>query len=156
MVIRSTLLRLCTAVLFLLCCYTAGLRTLAVCTQLTCSVRGHHCLPTQHQNDWYILKAAYLTLFLPCCCCCTACFVPPPNIFSNSLQLMRDLKADALLETNIPVPGSDDSCSCILSHLLGLPRVLVNGCAMFSGPASVPHVRQAGHSLSHGCHGSRV
>jgi hypothetical protein len=65
-----------------------------------------------------------------------------------SSQLIRDLRADALLETNIPIPGSYDSCSCILSHMLGLPRVLANGCALFNGPSSVPQVTAAAAAVT--------
>lgn len=58
------------------------------------------------------------------------------------LQLIRSLDADALLETSIPMPGTYDTCSCVLSHLLdGMPRVLVNGCALFKGPASIAQVK---------------
>jgi hypothetical protein len=100
-----------------------------------------HCVRMAHTAavPWLCVRGSllYPTLPLMLLCVCMFAVLQSPK---HQSQLIRDLKADALLETNIPIPGSYDSCSCILSHVLGLPRVLANGCALFNGPASVPQV----------------
>src|SRR5690242_6463736 len=54
------------------------------------------------------------------------------------LQVLRDAHIDAVLSFGLPAPS--DGCGCILSHLLKVPLVDVNGNPMITSPPNTPQV----------------
>jgi hypothetical protein len=60
---------------------------------------------------------------------------PPANAM---LQVFRDAKPQAVL--TFAMPFQSDSCGCIMSHLLDVPLLFVDGNPLVRGPLSVPQV----------------
>jgi hypothetical protein len=62
------------------------------------------------------------------------------------MQRIPALNVDAIMGIALPMPHSD-SCGCVLSHLLGVPFIDINGHPMVDAPVTVPQVRCAWRQL---------